>query len=89
MYLLKRRHTFATSFLQYFTFHYVSIKTVHLCSHASNGRILHSTMYLLKRRRIENIQVTITFTFHYVSIKTDKSDVDLEVTAFYIPLCIY
>ena len=55
-----------------FTFHYVSIKTLHYLRKEDCWFSLHSTMSLLKRDpNGKQGQVSI-FTFHYVSIKTHR-----------------
>ena len=66
---------------QYFTFHYVSIKTIFRCKYILQFATLHSTMSLLKHGNAVDVTVArITFTFHYVSIKTTSRESTVMVS---------
>ena len=68
----------------FFTFHYVSIKTISEKMGFMSVLALHSTMSLLKpggsRHSDESEE---NFTFHYVSIKTGENYAELEHTYFF------
>ena len=71
MYLLNPSILHNKRAISKFTFHYVSIKSIHFQRPPLFHRHLHSTMYLLNRilLYISNLK-WFRFTFHYVSIKS-------------------
>ena len=63
----------------WFTFHYVSIKSINPTQHLNQIYYLHSTMYLLNLHGLVfPFLPQAQFTFHYVSIKSPLPIVDRQ-----------
>ena len=75
MYLLNLSILHNKRAISKFTFHYVSIKSIHFQRPPLFHRHLHSTMYLLNPYRNKVFGSGKTpFTFHYVSIKSEQGN---------------